>query len=125
MTTPCPDVSHSPRLAAGKWTCEDCANGRKPSPLMKVHAALDRKHTDEWAVFINALRSAVGPGGFISQTKVRPLIQAIPPKHRGLMYRRAVKAGLIKPAGYEPSTDIAGGNSDKPQRTYHWMENAA
>ena len=125
MTTPCPDRSHSPTLSGTKWSCEDCASGRKPSPLSRIHAALDRTRPDEWAVFVAALRQAVGPGGLISQTNVRPLIQAIPPKHRGLLYRRAVKAGLIKPLGYEPSTDAAGGNTDKPQRTYLMATKAA
>lgn len=125
MTAPCGLSHHSPRFNGKVWGCPDCDNDVKPSPLARLHAALDRSRSDEWAVFVSALRSAVGPGGFISQTRVRPLIQAIPPKHRGLCYRRAVAAGLIKPVGYEPSTDVAGGNQDKPQRTYHWQGEAA
>ena len=75
----------------------------------------------EWAVFLKALRTSVDDRGFISQTRVRPLIQSIAPKHRGQLYRRAVSEGLIRPDGYEPSTDIKGRNTDKPQRTYRWV----
>jgi hypothetical protein len=75
----------------------------------------------EWAVFLKALRTSVDDRGLISQTRVRPLIQSIPPKHRGQLYRRAMSEGLIRPDGYEPSTDLKGRNTDKPQRTYRWV----
>jgi hypothetical protein len=75
----------------------------------------------EWAVFLKALRTSVDNSGLISQTRVRPLIQSIPPKHRGQLYRRAMSEGLIRPDGYEPSTDLKGRNTDKPQRTYRWV----
>lgn len=74
----------------------------------------------EWSIFVKALRHAVDDHGLISQTRVRPLIQAIAPKHRGQMYRRAMSEGLISPDGYEQSTDLRGRNTDKPQRTYRW-----
>lgn len=125
MTTPCRDRSHSPRLSSGRWTCPDCEAGTKPSPLARAIAALEfRASESEWSTFVTALKAATGPGGFITQTKVRPLIQSIPHKHRGQLYRRAVAQGLIKPNGYEPSTDVAGRNSDKPQRTYVWSDAA-
>lgn len=129
MTAECKHRHHSPTFNSKTWSCEGCANNAKPSPLARLHAltrslsGTDR--TDEWAVFVAALQQAAGPGGFISQTKVRPLIQAIPHKHRGQLYRRAVKAGLIAPVGHEPSTDVAGGNQDKSQKTYHWNGVAA
>jgi hypothetical protein len=72
----------------------------------------------EFAIFIAALRSAAGPDGLIHQTDVRPLIQAIPHKHRGTLYRKATAAGLIDAVGKEPSTDAAGKNLDKTQRVY-------
>lgn len=75
----------------------------------------------EWAIFLRALRSSVDDHGLISQTRVRPLIQSIAPKHRGQLYRRAMSEGLIRPDGYEPSTDLKGRNTDKPQRLYRWI----
>jgi len=72
----------------------------------------------EWAVFTRALRRAADDHGRISQTDVRPLIQAIPHKHRGQLYRRAVAEGLIRPDGYEQSTDLKGRDTDKSQRRY-------
>lgn len=125
MTVPCVLSHHSPRFNGKDWACPDCVADVKPSPLARLHAALDRSTADEWAVFVSALRSAVGPGGFISQTRVRPLIQAIPHKRRGLCFRRAIKAGLIRPIGYEPSTDVAGKNAGRPQQTYEWIGEAA
>lgn len=122
---PCRLSHHSPRFNGKDWACPDCANDVKPSPLARLHAlarsSFGTDRTDaEWSTFTSALKQAVGPGGFISQTRVRPLIQAIPHKHRGQLYRRAVKAGLIAPNGYEPSTDVRGRNTDKPQRTFLW-----
>lgn len=124
--TPCPNLAHSPTLAAGKWSCSDCETNKPASPLARLHAALDRRPSDsEWSIFLAALRQAAGPGGFVSQTKVRPLIQAIPHKHRGQLYTKAIKAGVIQHHGFEPSTDAAGRNTDKAQRTYLLTERAA
>lgn len=76
----------------------------------------------EWATFVAALKAARGADGSISQTRVRPLIRGrIEPKHIGTLYRRAVAEHLIKVAGWEPSTDATGRNTDKPQRTYEWL----
>jgi hypothetical protein len=72
----------------------------------------------EWATFVRAVRQAADAQGVVSQTRVRPLIASIPAKHRGLLYRRARKAGLLVEAGSEPSTDTAGRNGDKDQRVY-------
>lgn len=80
-----------------------------------------RKPADEFALFVRALRLAVDEHGVISQTRMRPLIQAIPHKRRGQMYRRATAAGLIHSDGYEQSTDAQGRNTDKPQRRYRWV----
>jgi hypothetical protein len=52
---------------------------------------------------------------------VRPLIQRIPAKHRGQLYRRAVAAGVIEQVGLEDSTDDAGHNTDKKQRIYRLL----
>lgn len=75
---------------------------------------------DEWHIFTAAIRQAAAqsPDGKVHQTAVRPLIAAIPPKHRGLLYRRARNEGLLVEAGWEQSTDIAGRNGDKQQRYY-------
>lgn len=76
--------------------------------------------SDEWQVFLAAIKQAAAqsPDGKVHQTAVRPLIAAIPPKHRGLLYRRARNEGLLVEAGWEQSTDIAGRNGDKQQRYY-------
>lgn len=125
MTAACRLSHHSPRFNGKDWGCPDCVADVKPSPLARLHAALDRSTADEWAVFVSALRSAVGPGGFISQTRVRPLIQAIPHKRRGQYYARAIRAGLLQAHGYEPSTDVAGKNAGKPCPTYILTERSA
>jgi hypothetical protein len=72
----------------------------------------------EWAIFTAALRTAAREDGTVHQGDVRPLIQAIPHKHRGLLYRRARQEGLLVEDGWEQSTDVAGRNSDKQQRRY-------
>ena len=74
----------------------------------------------EWVTFVRALKAAAAksPDGLVHQTHMRPLIQAIPHKHRGQMYRKAKAAGVIEFVRKEPSTDVAGGNSDKDQPVY-------
>lgn len=80
---------------------------------------------DEWATFKRALRTAADADGVVSQTRMRPLIQRIEHKHRGLLYRRAVSERLIVPDGYEDGTDTKGRNSDKPQRRYRLVRSPA
>lgn len=72
----------------------------------------------EWATFLAALRAACDDQGRVSQTRMRPLIASIPPKHRGQLYRRARSEGVIEHIGWENSTDLDGGNGDKQQRLY-------
>jgi hypothetical protein len=73
----------------------------------------------EWATFLAAVRRAATETGDVSQTNVRPLIQSIPAKRRGQLYRRAVAERVLVDTGErEPSTDHAGRNSDKLQRRY-------
>jgi hypothetical protein len=81
--------------------------------------------TSEWAMFVAALRKAAREDGTIHQGDVRPLIQAIPHKHRGLMYRRARQEGLLVEDGWEQSTDVAGRNADKMARRYKLAGRAA
>lgn len=94
-------------LAVGAEVCVECVR-KSLAPT-------------EWAIFLKALRVSVDDRGLISQTNVRPRIQSIAPKHRGQLYRRAMAEGLIRPDGYEQSTDLKGRNTDKPQRTYRWV----
>lgn len=79
---------------------------------------------EEWACFTAALRAAVDADGLVSQTRVRPLIQTIPHKHRGQLYRRARREGLLVEVGREDSTDHAGRNEDKSQRLYRLRDAA-
>jgi hypothetical protein len=89
------------------------------SPLQRgIHDCTPIAPTSEWSLFVAALRSAARSDGLIHQTDVRPLIQAIPHKHRGTYYRKAKSAGLIELVGKEPSTDAAGRNTDKDQKVY-------
>lgn len=87
----------------------------------------DCTESDEWSTFLAAIEQAAAqsPDGLVHQTAVRPLIAAIPPKHRGLLYRRARNDGLLVEAGWEQSTDIAGRNGDKQQRYYELRSAAA
>lgn len=88
--------------ATQRALCHDCSG----APL------------DEWATFTAALKAAADAAGLIHQTDMRPLIAAIPHKHRGILYRRARTSGLIELVGKEPSTDAAGKNTDKDQKVY-------
>lgn len=88
--------------ATQRALCHDCSG----APL------------DEWAVFTAALKAAANAAGLIHQTDMRPLIQAIPHKHRGQLYVKARAKGLIEFVGKEPSTDAAGKNTDKDQKVY-------
>lgn len=92
--------------------------GRCAGCGMHVERQGCRCATDEWTVFVTALRTAARPDGLIHQGDVRPLIQRIPHKHRGQLYRRARTTGLIAVVGKEPSTDAAGRNTDKDSRVY-------
>lgn len=74
----------------------------------------------EYAIFTAALRAAADATGLIHQRDVRPRIRGrIKPRHVGTLYRRARAEGLIVDTGErEPSSDVAGGNSDKLDRCY-------
>lgn len=76
------------------------------------------EQTSEWGTFVRAVRQAADDQGRVSQTRMRPLIASIPAKHRGLLYRRARREGLLVEDGLEDSTDVAGRNADKQQRRY-------
>ena len=93
-----------------------CAYGYAPIQ----HPALCACEHSEWAVFTRALSTAARKSrdGLVHQGDVRPLIAAIPHKHRGLLYRRARTEGLLVERGMEPSTDAAGRNTDKLSRVY-------
>ena len=101
-----------PALAARP---DRCAHGYAP---VQHPDLCNCAELSEWSIFTRALRVAADESGHISQTQMRPLIQAIPHKHRGSLYRRATSLGLIAQDGWEPSTDAAGGNADKMQRRY-------
>lgn len=101
--------------------------GRCPMGFAEVHHPhfCNCSEFGEFVIFVRALKAARDESGLISQTRVRPLIQAIPHKHRGRCYRRAKSEGLIERAGKEPSTDAAGKNTDKDQTVYRWIGVAA
>ena len=118
-------------LCAQLNNCDVCTSCH----LKAIHASRQGAHArvvaaiaardqavDEWAVFLAAVQQAAASSadGLVHQTAVRPLIAAIPPKHRGLLYRRARTEGLLREVGWEQSTDVAGRNGDKQQRIYEW-----
>ena len=140
--TPRPLPTRTPRcrlcpslldLCAQLNNCDVCTS----CALKAIHASRQGTHArvvaaiaardqgqavDEWAVFLAAVQQAAASSadGLVHQTAVRPLIAAIPPKHRGLLYRRARTEGLLREVGWEQSTDVAGRNGDKQQRIYEW-----
>ena len=75
--------------------------------------------TDEFSLFAAAIRKAARDDGTVHAGDVRPLIAQIPPRHVGVLYRRARAAGLLVDTGErEESTDVAGRNGDKLSRVY-------
>ncbi len=106
-------------LATYPGRCPDCeyhvatqGHGQECAPVAPA---------DEWGTFVSALRQARRPDGTVHANDVRPLIASIYSKHRGQLYRRAKSDGLIRDTGMkEPSTDVAGRNSDKEARIYEW-----
>lgn len=138
LATCCPDTSHSPKLVAGTgWTCPDCDQGRKPSPLARIHAAIAERDAGkssrpkskipeaERALFVAALRQAAR-NGLVRQNDVRPLVRGrIYHKHIGSLWTWALACGLVAELDREPSTDAAGRNTHHDSGIYRWMENAA
>lgn len=96
-----------------------CSNGYDLGPQHRFCTCTE-KPADEWSIFQAAVRRATRPDGTVSNNDLRPHIQAIPHKHRGLMYRRATSAGLLRliPDRSEPSTDSRGKNTDKSANFY-------
>jgi len=86
--------------------------------LINAETPLGAITPEEWDTFTHAIAEAVKSDGLVSQTDVRPRIQSIFHKHRGLCYRRAAHLGLLELVGKENSTDAAGGNTDKDQKVY-------
>lgn len=74
----------------------------------------------EWATFARALRTARRNDDTVHVNDVRPLIRGrVESKHIGQFYRRAKSLDLLVDVDrWEPSTDEAGGNTDKPARVY-------
>lgn len=74
----------------------------------------------EWPTFLAAIRKAVRPDGTVSNNDLRPHLQVIPHKHRGLLYRKATSAGVLELIRdrREPSTDTRGKNTDKDAKFY-------
>lgn len=68
---------------------------------------------DEWQTFLRALRSSVRSDGTVHVNDVRPKVQGIYHKDRGLFWARARREGYIKHSHKEPSTDTKGRNTDK------------
>lgn len=74
----------------------------------------------EWSLFVAAVKQAARPDGTVHQSDVRPLYRGkVNPKHVGPLYRRARSEGLLVDTGQrEPSSDVAGRNTDKLERVY-------
>lgn len=123
MTTlkmPCPNTSHSPRLTAGiGWSCPQCTESRtvETVPLPeKVDATVS---ANDYAIFTDALRRAVGPDGLVHQRDMRPLIRdRIKPQRIPTLYRRAIAQHLITEVKRERSNDVRGRNTNKDEPVY-------
>lgn len=112
MNAPCRDRSHSPKLAAGTWRCDDCAEGRKPSPLAAAIAARDEAlsrtsaaHPDEAARVAAAIRKLAATGRPFSANDARHL-HGVKGGVVGATFTALRKEGVIKPVGDEVSTDV-------------------
>jgi len=88
----------------------------------------DRRADEDFALFVGALRSAIGLDGFISQNDVRVLLledtvdgpRCSIEQHRfSAFYKRARKAGLIELDGFDRCETSPTGNNGKPQNRYH------
>jgi hypothetical protein len=78
----------------------------------------------EWATFTAALRQ-VARDGRVHQRDMRPLIQSIHHKHRGLCYARARRIGLLVQVDEERSSDTQGRNTHHKSPVYELREVAA
>jgi len=140
MTTPlascCPKRHHSPRLVAGTgWSCPDCEQNTKPSPLAAAHAARDAgmaraattsKIPDhERELFVSAVRQ-VARNGVVRQNDVRPLVRGrIYHKHIGALWSWAVTSGLLAELDREQSNDTTGRNTHHNAGVYRLTGAAA
>lgn len=93
-----------------------CEHGFHPAQR-ELH---DCAHSDDWHVFLSALRSVARDDGTVHQADMRPRIRGrIEPKVIGTLYRRARAEHIIRDTGQrEPSNDAAGRNTDKLDRIY-------
>lgn len=114
-------------LKAAPGRCADCGFH---VDYQGCRCAVDEWATctaDEWAIFTTALRKARREDNTVHQCDVRPLIRGrVEPKAIGGYYRRARSLELIRDTGEkEPSSDVAGRNTDKDSRIYEWIGAAA
>lgn len=131
LTTCCPDTSHSPKLVAGTgWTCPDCDQGRQPSPLARIHAAIAERdagmaratsaHPDEASRVAAAIRQLAAQGRPFSANDARE-IHGVKGGVVGATFTALRKEGVIKPVGDEISTD----KGTHGHRIYRWIGAAA
>lgn len=109
--TPCPNRAHSPKLAAGTWRCDDCTEGRQPSPLATAIAARDEAmsrassaHPDEASRVADAIRRLAATGRPFSANDARNL-HGVKGGVVGATFNALRTEGLIQPVGAETSTD--------------------
>lgn len=109
---PCPNRAHSPRLAAGRWSCPDCVAGTQPSPLAAAIAARDEAlsrtsaaNPDEAARVAAAIRKLAATGRPFSANDARHL-HGVKGGVVGATFTALRKEGVIKPVGDEVSTDV-------------------
>lgn len=76
----------------------------------------------EWAIFLRVVQECVRADGLVHVNDARPKLRGrLEPSHIGQSWGRAHRDGLIAHHGWEPSTDVAGGNSDKLARVWRWI----
>lgn len=111
MNAPCRNRAHSPRLAAGSWSCPDCIAGTQPSPLAAAIAARDEAlsrtsaaHPDEAARVAAAIKQLAATGRPFSANDARQ-IHGVRGGVVGATFTALKTTGVIKPVGSETSTD--------------------
>lgn len=136
MSTPCRNRAHSPRLAAGKWSCPDCTPAT-PTPAQlaaEESAARDRglaaaraakaqgmtaatsAHPDERARVEAAVRKLAAQGKPFSANDARA-IHGVKGGVVGAVFNALRAEGLIAPCGDEPSDS----GSTHGHRIFRWQ----
>lgn len=100
-----------------------CKHGFHPERQPGLCTKCPPAPTDEWSLFLAALRQAVRDDSTVHASDMRRLIRGrIEPKHVGLCWRRARREGLVVEIGHERSDDERGKNAGRMEPYYRLRE---